>query len=148
MAAATVRLYYLFKEFDGADFIYIRSDLVLWMAAEIAAGFLVMGLPSLPKVFRALPGSGSMMSFFKSIWRGLSGEQENSRRGLPSWFKPSPKRALDSSITGTTKGGSPANMVFVTSWDPCTQKTTTTITTTSGAGSSESSLKAPGEYGH
>ncbi|KAF2260236.1 hypothetical protein CC78DRAFT_418336, partial [Lojkania enalia] len=53
-AAATVRIYYLFKTYDANDMIYYGSDLVLWMAAEIAAGFLIMGFPSLPKVFNAL----------------------------------------------------------------------------------------------
>ncbi|CRG83790.1 hypothetical protein PISL3812_01146 [Talaromyces islandicus] len=143
VATATVRIYYLIREFSSSDLIYNGSDLVLWMAAEISAGFLVMGLPSLPNVVRALPGSGSMMSFFKGSSSSGGEERKNSRRGLPSWFKPSPRgrgRRGDSSIMGTTRGGSQADMVFVTSWDPSTKETTTTWGNGS-SGNSSTSLK-------
>jgi hypothetical protein len=78
--------------FQETDLLYAGSELVLWMAAELTAGFLILGLPSFPKVFKRIPGSESVISLLKSITASRSsssrGRQANSRLGLPSWYKP------------------------------------------------------------
>lgn len=85
---------------ESEDKLYTQSELALWSIAEITAGFLIMGLPSAPKVASNIPGSASFISFIRSV-SGQSKEgkssQENSRRGLPSWYKPKsqPRRPRD-----------------------------------------------------
>jgi hypothetical protein len=86
-----MRIVYMIR-FQETDPLYAGSELVLWMAAELTAGFLILGLPSFPKVFKQIPGSESVISLLKSITvsrlSSSRGKQENSRAGLPSWYKP------------------------------------------------------------
>lgn len=80
-------------KFQGKDTLYAGSELIFWMVAEVTAGFLVMGLPSLPKVFKCIPGSVSLVSFLQAwIKVGSGGQESNSRHGLPSWYKPASRR--------------------------------------------------------
>ncbi|KAF2638709.1 hypothetical protein P280DRAFT_482043 [Massarina eburnea CBS 473.64] len=118
--AAAIRIYYLFKTYDANDMIYYGSDLVLWMGAEIAAGLMIMGFPSLPKVFKSMPGSTSVLSFLRSLSRSRHSNEadSNSRRGLPSWFKPPSKKARqDPMAISITMGDAEHDMEFLTSPD-------------------------------
>lgn len=62
----------------------------LWSHGEITAGFLVLCVPSIPKAFQ----NSIISKKFSSLVNGLkSGERtENSRRGLPSWYRAKPSK--------------------------------------------------------
>ncbi|KAF2829295.1 hypothetical protein CC86DRAFT_453943 [Ophiobolus disseminans] len=93
-ASAAVRFYYVYRLLHTTDQLYVASIAGLWGVGEMTAGFLIMGIPSLPKVFKSLPFSGSVVSLLRQLTRpGSSGEgQSNSRRGLPSWYKAPPEK--------------------------------------------------------
>jgi hypothetical protein len=95
---------------------YYGSDVLLWMAAEIAAGFMIMGFPSLPKVVKLLPGFNALSSLLRS-WstqiRSGGKAEDNSRRGLPSWYKPASRRRPDPMAISTCPGDTQQDMVFV-----------------------------------
>ncbi|KAF2877772.1 hypothetical protein BDV95DRAFT_588804 [Massariosphaeria phaeospora] len=92
-ASAAVRLYYIYRLLNSPDQLFTVSEAGLWAIGEMTAGFMIMGIPSLPKVVKSLPYSESVLSLLRSLTRpGSSGQQTNSRRGLPSWYKPAPKK--------------------------------------------------------
>ena len=75
------------------DQIYTVSLAGLWSIGETAAGFLVIGIPSLPKITKSVPVFASVASRAKSWMRFSSGQDESEpRRGLPSWYKQSPRK--------------------------------------------------------
>ncbi|KAK3984267.1 hypothetical protein QBC44DRAFT_337302 [Cladorrhinum sp. PSN332] len=73
---AIVRIFYLRNLLTSTDQVWHTSSLALWSAAEMTAGFLVMGIPSLPKVTRTMTNTASaeyLRSLFRSIGASLGG---------------------------------------------------------------------------
>ncbi|KAF2004265.1 hypothetical protein P154DRAFT_485419 [Amniculicola lignicola CBS 123094] len=94
--SAAVRLVYLLKMLASPDQLYTGSELLFWMIAELTAGFLIMGFPSLPKVVQSLPFTESVVSLIRMLTSAGSrdGTPGGSRQGLPSWYRrPSTRRA-------------------------------------------------------
>ena len=88
-------MFYQIKMLQSDDATYTASDLSLWMTAEMTAGFLIIGFPSLPKVAKSVPFMDSMASLVRSMVDRsglLAKRQSDSQRGLPSWVKPAPQR--------------------------------------------------------
>jgi hypothetical protein len=54
----------------------------------MAAGFLILCIPSIPKLLKSSPKLGEFLSKLQS-WVGLSSDdtKPNSRLGLPSWIR-------------------------------------------------------------
>lgn len=78
---------------NSPDQLYTVSTTGLWSIGEMTAGFLIIGIPSLPKVVKSIPLTESVISLIKS-WKktGHSGGQSNSRRDLRSWYKPQSRK--------------------------------------------------------
>jgi hypothetical protein len=71
------------------DQLYTVSTTGLWSIGETTAGFLIIGIPSVPKAVKSIPLTESVISLIRSWKRTCqSGMQSNSRRGHPSWYKP------------------------------------------------------------
>ncbi|KAH7109481.1 hypothetical protein B0J11DRAFT_448958 [Dendryphion nanum] len=88
---AVVRLIYFMKIVNSEDMVYTTADQSYWSIAEMTAGFLIMGLPSLPKVMKSFVGLPWVNCMIGPIARRVpcvGHPQSNSRRGLPSWYKP------------------------------------------------------------
>ncbi|KAI1452812.1 hypothetical protein F4805DRAFT_445932 [Annulohypoxylon moriforme] len=85
------------------DIIYNISSLGLWDVGEITAGFMIVGIPSLPHVIRKIPLAESVVSLVRVITgSSRSATHSTPKRELPLWMKPqehkSPRR-WDSVIT-------------------------------------------------
>lgn len=76
------------RTLNSPDTLYAMSTTGLWSNGEMTAGFLIIGITSLPKVVKSIPLTKSVMSLIRSWKRtGQNGMQGNPRRGLPSWYK-------------------------------------------------------------
>ena len=64
-----VRTVYFVKLLSSEDVTYQMTGVALWTIWEVATGFLIMGIPSFPRVAKALPVPEAVSSFFRS-WRG------------------------------------------------------------------------------
>ena len=82
------------------DQVYLIPDVGLWGIAEEMAGFLIIGIPSVPKAVKTIPLSNSVKSFI-STWVGTSSQGSN--EDTPPWRRNplSRKRRGLWSITGT-----------------------------------------------
>ncbi|KAI0165411.1 hypothetical protein GGR52DRAFT_107168 [Hypoxylon sp. FL1284] len=85
------------------DILYNISSLGLWDVGELTAGFMIVGIPSLPHVVRQIPIPESVVSLVRSLARSTgSGLHSTPKPELPLWMKPSEKkspRRWDSIIT-------------------------------------------------
>lgn len=65
----------------------------MWIEAEMAAGFLILGFPAVPGILKSSPKLQRFLSRIKS-WSGSSAGKVkvNARKGLPSWYKPGNRR--------------------------------------------------------
>lgn len=58
-AAGLARLVYLLQLLDSEDEYYWIGNVALWGAGELTAGFLVIGVPGVPKVIQSIQASES-----------------------------------------------------------------------------------------
>lgn len=60
---------------------------------EMTAGFLILGVPALPKIIKSSPILRKWITIVKK-WTGssISKVKTNSKRGLPSWYKPASRK--------------------------------------------------------
>ncbi|KAF2648907.1 hypothetical protein K491DRAFT_611829, partial [Lophiostoma macrostomum CBS 122681] len=94
-ACATARLCSLYQTLKTSDKMYTASETALWSGAGMTAGFLIVGVPSIPKVAKTLPCYERIRSKLHSKLRS---DEIQSRLGLPSWYKPerrAPRNSLD-----------------------------------------------------
>ncbi|KAF1977700.1 hypothetical protein BU23DRAFT_550379 [Bimuria novae-zelandiae CBS 107.79] len=88
-----VRLVSTTKALGADDITFNVGPIGLWSVGEITSGFLVLCVPSVPKAFRDSFFSRKISDLANRFSRNSrSGEMSNSRRGLPSWYRPSPSR--------------------------------------------------------
>lgn len=66
-----VRTGYIVKLHHSEDVTYQITGLGFWTLWEIATGFLIMGIPTFPRIAKAIPVPESVSSFLRS-WRGSS----------------------------------------------------------------------------
>ncbi|KAH8721494.1 hypothetical protein GQ44DRAFT_829083 [Phaeosphaeriaceae sp. PMI808] len=86
--SAVIRLRYLVRLMLSLDVTYYTTYVALWGVAEMTVGFLILGIPSLPKVIKALPIPKSLALLLHSIKRS-SDSGDSLEGGLPlSWRKP------------------------------------------------------------
>jgi len=64
---------------------YYGSYVSLWGFGEQTAGFLIIGLPCLPKTMQSLPGSDSVASLFRSLKRSIQSNTRNDSDGPSNW---------------------------------------------------------------
>jgi hypothetical protein len=62
-----LRLISLVPLIDSPDLTYWMPILGLYSSAEIGIGFMIMGLPAMPKVVKSLPFSESVVSLIRSF---------------------------------------------------------------------------------
>ncbi|PHH65878.1 hypothetical protein CDD81_1247 [Ophiocordyceps australis] len=62
-----LRLMPLIPLMTSEDRTYHQSILAVYSSAEVGVGFLIIGLPSVPKVYKALPYSQSLTNLLRSI---------------------------------------------------------------------------------
>ncbi|PVH93501.1 hypothetical protein DM02DRAFT_603906 [Periconia macrospinosa] len=89
---ATVRLIYSVKLLmHNEDMTYVMSPVGLWTCGEMASIFLVLGVPSLPRIFKEVQWLQASLTRLRS-WTGLSTTRgpHSSKGGLPSWYKKMP----------------------------------------------------------
>ena len=89
-----------FRLSQTQDVSYAVAGVGVLLFSETTAGFLILGIPSIPKVLGSIGMLKKFMSYIKS-WMGssMSKTRTNSRKGLPSWYKPmsrkKPRRVED-----------------------------------------------------
>ncbi|KAI0465885.1 hypothetical protein F4859DRAFT_499545 [Xylaria cf. heliscus] len=87
VVAGVFRLVLLLKILDNSDTIYYVGLVGLWGLGEIAAGFLIIGIPAIPKVTKSIPISASVVSLLHS-WTRPSGSGGRVPSSWRSWGKP------------------------------------------------------------
>ena len=88
---AISRLFYSVKLMQSDDITYSVSPVGLWSIGEITSGFLIIGVPSVPKISKEVPWVQSVFIWIRSLTGGSSkGSRESSRKGMPSWYKKAP----------------------------------------------------------
>lgn len=81
------------RTLNSPDTLYAMSTSGLWSNGEMTAGFLIIGITSLPKVAKSIPLTKSVMSLIRKWKRtGQNGMQSDPRRGLPSVYKPQSRK--------------------------------------------------------
>lgn len=75
---------WLDRMLHSEDTLYWMSIHALWGIDEMGAGFLILGIPSLPKVFQMLPFSESVA---KPLWPVTNGSLPKSFNTI-GWRKP------------------------------------------------------------
>ncbi|KAI0397464.1 hypothetical protein F5Y17DRAFT_373665 [Xylariaceae sp. FL0594] len=66
-ASAVVRVYYVVVSYNTGDFLFYSLGINLWAIAEQTFGYLVLGIPSLPKIFREFRPCRSFALAFRSF---------------------------------------------------------------------------------
>ncbi|KAK8036638.1 hypothetical protein PG994_015409 [Apiospora phragmitis] len=84
------RAAYFVNILDTQDVVYTMSGVAIWTIWEVAAGFLIMGVPALPRVFKTLPKSASIASFLRSVSR--AGKDSGSGPAVPQYRLYQPKQ--------------------------------------------------------
>ncbi|KAI0594689.1 hypothetical protein F4775DRAFT_419798 [Biscogniauxia sp. FL1348] len=84
---AAVSIFWLDQMLHSEDILYCMSFRGIWGIGEWAGGFLIMGIPSAPKVFQNLPLSESVISLIRSL-TSYSAPSNIGDVRLPSWRKP------------------------------------------------------------
>jgi hypothetical protein len=98
-AGLRIKSTFTFK--NNPDISYTISELGLWCVAEMTAGFMVLCLPAMPKLFKASPWIQKFVTALRTISgvsnSGSSGSSQpaNSNR---SWPRFKPRRAPDASL--------------------------------------------------
>lgn len=95
---------YSIETLYSKDYTYIYTTVGLWSLGELTSGFLVIGVPSIPKVYRSLYSQpDSILHTMATRLRGtrtadsggVAGRAHHVESGsgsadLPSWFTPRP----------------------------------------------------------
>ena len=81
------------RTLNSPDTLYAMSTTGLWSNGEMTAGFLIIGITSLPKIVKSIPLTKSVMSLI-GTWKrtGQNRMQSDPRRGLPSLYKPQSRK--------------------------------------------------------
>ncbi|KAF2106974.1 hypothetical protein BDV96DRAFT_654304 [Lophiotrema nucula] len=116
-----LRIIYSVPFLTSPDKSYHVSAFALSAAGETTVGFLVLCIPSLPKLVKSTPVLQNLLAKMQT-WVGLASAdgEDNSRKGLPSWIRVrSGQRQLNGSDIGVSclqesglfgGAGSPAHM--------------------------------------
>lgn len=86
-----MRTVYFVKLLNTEDVTYVMTGIATWTIWETTCGFLIMGIPALPKMAKAIPMSESIVSFFRSLsGHGDSGSEPN----MPQYqlYQPKPRK--------------------------------------------------------
>lgn len=91
--SAVIRLVNSVPLLYNPDVIYSAAQFGVWVEAEIAAGFLILGFPTIPKIIKSSPKLQKLFSVLTS-WAESSASKmkTESRKGLQSWYKSSSHR--------------------------------------------------------
>ena len=95
---AAMRLSLLNKTSETEDKIYYASEVALWANTEMTTGFLVMGVPSIPKVLKSLAYYDLIRA---KVRARMPSKETQSRRGLPSWYNPERRNPSYSTLNAT-----------------------------------------------
>ncbi|KAI1446643.1 hypothetical protein F5Y02DRAFT_68995 [Annulohypoxylon stygium] len=83
------RLVSLLEILFNNDETYWTTELGLWGVGEITAGFLIIGIPSMPKIIKNFPVTNSLVSLMKSWTRNMGSSNPSQEGvGLPIWRNP------------------------------------------------------------
>ncbi|KAI1138714.1 hypothetical protein F5Y05DRAFT_382099 [Hypoxylon sp. FL0543] len=89
------RLVSLLQILFKSDETYWMTELGLWGVGEITAGFLIIGIPAMPKIVKSLPVSSSLVSLMRSWTRTpRSSKPSQEGAGLPVWRNPLSRNPL------------------------------------------------------
>ncbi|KAI0407870.1 hypothetical protein F4802DRAFT_551537 [Xylaria palmicola] len=77
------RLLYLLEVLHSADALYYVTEVGLWGIGEMAAGFLIIGIPSAPRAAQSLPFSDSVASLLRSL--SSTNAPSHERSFIASW---------------------------------------------------------------
>jgi hypothetical protein len=83
-ASAVVRVYYVVISYNTGDFLFYALGINLWAIAEQTFGYLVLGIPSLPKIFRDFRLGRAFRSFSISRNKGSDSYNNNNNNANPS----------------------------------------------------------------
>ncbi|PVI01614.1 hypothetical protein DM02DRAFT_671164 [Periconia macrospinosa] len=89
--SAAIRLGYSVQMLHSRDVLYHAAPVGVWIQAEITAGFMILGISALPRLVREISWLRKWATIVKS-WTNSSKEKKNSRGGLPSWYRPEPRK--------------------------------------------------------
>lgn len=85
---AATRVAYVVKMEQSLDKSYYASPVVLLCSGEMTSGFLLLGVPSIPRILKDSPLLNRLHAKVRSLMGNTKRTtQENSRRGLPSWYR-------------------------------------------------------------
>ncbi|KAH6645102.1 hypothetical protein BKA67DRAFT_128794 [Truncatella angustata] len=88
-----VRTVYFVKLLSSEDVTYQMSGVAIWTIWEITTGFLIMGIPAIPRVVKTIPKSDSIVSFFRSLTsRGSQPSGESPAAPPRQFYKPTSRR--------------------------------------------------------
>ncbi|KAK7943983.1 uncharacterized protein PG986_013096 [Apiospora aurea] len=90
--SGVARTVYFVKMLENDDAMYNLTGVAIWTVWEMAAAFMVMGAPALPRAFKTLPMSEPVASFFRSRFR--RGRDSSSQPARPQYrlYRPKPRR--------------------------------------------------------
>lgn len=78
---------------NSKDQIYTVSPAALWSIGEMASGFLIMGIPSIPKAVKNTPLSEAFVSLLKTLTgSSRSGTQSSTPHNSYPRFKPTQQK--------------------------------------------------------
>lgn len=69
-----VRTVYFVRLLHSEDVTYLMSGVAIWTIWEITTGFLIMGIPAIPRIAKTFPMSDSVASFFRSLTGKSTGQ--------------------------------------------------------------------------
>jgi hypothetical protein len=86
--AAAIRISYSVKLLHNRDILYHSAPVGVWIQCEITAGFLILGIPTLPKIFKNSGLAQHCVSLVRS-WttRSSSKDKPSSNNQNVSWYR-------------------------------------------------------------
>lgn len=94
------RLAYLVRMLNSSDQIYTVATTGLWSIGEMTAGFLIIGIPSIPKVIKSTPLTEMVTSLITLLTGSPKPYAEyRRRRGFYSIYKPKHPKHDDNELT-------------------------------------------------
>ncbi|KAK7930969.1 hypothetical protein PG985_001681 [Apiospora marii] len=87
-----VRAVYFIKLLSTEDVVYYMSGVAIWTIWELTCGFLVLGIPAMPRAARALPMPKSIAEFFRSFSSHEQGSGSEPARPQYQLYQPRPRR--------------------------------------------------------
>lgn len=109
--AAGARMIHSIPLLHNPDMLYTLAGVGVWAECEVTAGFLILGIPSIPKVLHSSQFVQKSFTRFKAWTISSSrGTKTSSGDDRPSWYKSitpkCQKRENGWSTLGTAEGGS------------------------------------------